>query len=71
MDSNQVINSFNELRSIVESADHSTRRILPCIAGRLQLSGAGKNWEDANALTALKRELRNWDITKRQWIEPR
>jgi hypothetical protein len=72
VDSNQVVTTFNELRSNIEACDRSTRSMLPVIAGRLQR--ATQNCcvgEWCQALTALKRELRNWDITKQQWIEPR
>lgn len=67
MESNEVTNAFNALRSIIDSADLGTRRMLPSIAGRLRLSGAGYNWDEKKALSALKRELRGWDIAKGSW----
>lgn len=72
MDSNQVVNTFNELRSNIEACDRSTRHMLPVIAGRLQRSTQGCCYgEWCQALTTLKRELRNWNITKQLWEEPR
>ena len=72
MDSNQVVNTFNELRSNIEACDRSTRSMLPVIAGRLQRATQGYCYgEWCQALTALKRELRNWNIAKQQWNEPR
>jgi len=46
--------------------------MLPVIAGRLQRATQGYCYgEWCQALTALKRELRNWNIAKQQWNEPR
>ncbi|MBE3122880.1 MAG: hypothetical protein IMZ58_11840 [Thermoplasmata archaeon] len=71
MESAMIRTVFDELRRNIDETDNNIRAMLPCIAGRLQRSGAENNYIFANALTALKRELRNWDITKRRWIEPR
>ena len=68
MDSNEINNAFNSLRSNIQHADEGLKLMLPCLAGRLKLCGAGTRWNNtAEALSQLKRELRNWDISKRKW----
>jgi hypothetical protein len=72
VDSTAVRDSFEELRRNIVAVDNNIRAVLPLIAGRLQRAGCGNGYGyDSDALTALKRELRNWDITRQQWIEPR
>jgi len=72
MDNNQIRDAFNTLRSNILSTDEGIRNIISSIAGRLQLSGCGDRYDhEAQALTTLKRELRNWDIGKQKWIEPK
>lgn len=72
MDAHEIRNTFNSLRLTISAADEGTRAMLPCIAGRLQLCGAGGQYDGTpEALSALKRELQNWDITKKVWKSPR
>lgn len=68
MDPNEADRYFNELNSTIKRVDSNIRSILPLIANRLQLSGAGKTWNESEALIALKKELRKFNIAKRQWL---
>lgn len=68
-DSNDARFAFEKLRKTIADSNELIRNSLLCIANRLRMSGAGQGcgYLDKNALSDLKRELRDWDMNKQQW----
>ena len=72
MESSTIVNNFEALRRNIKTVDGEIKSMLPLLSGRLQSATNGYNgWEHKEALTAMKRELRNWNITKQCWNVPR
>lgn len=57
-----------EARAVNYAADFNTVEMLKLIKGRLRTATYGRaDWAARNALTDLKRELRDWNMTTGSW----
>ena len=64
MNLDEMYQSIQEAKSTISMADNMVGVMLKICVGRLRKSGVG-----GTVLTALKKELRDWDMHRREWIE--
>jgi hypothetical protein len=70
MERQMISEAFGEARRLFDSADIAARECIRFARGRLRVL-LPQYGLDTETLSALKRELRAWDINKRQWKTPR
>lgn len=64
----QMKETFEQMESILSLADRcAVLAIQRCALGRLRSLSGGYVGLDKSDLTALKRELRNWDCHRNRW----
>jgi hypothetical protein len=70
MERQVMCDAFAEARRVFDSADSAARECIRFSRGRLRVLPP-QYGTDTETLSALKRELRAWDISKRCWKAPR
>ncbi len=67
MRTSEMYAEINEARTTLHNADRVSESLLPLLVGRLRKTGT--EWNTTEALRALKRELRDFNMTTGTWNE--
>lgn len=63
----EVRQAVSEAKSQLEAADAASLSMAQLLAGRLRHVSKNNHWAGITALRALKKELRNFDMTTGEW----
>jgi len=61
----EMVNAINEAETRLRRADVLASDMVKMLKGRLRR--VGDTWQEAQALDALKKELKNWNMKTHTW----